>query len=69
MNITGRLDGGIEMQSKELSNIELLKEIAELLNEETEMEQMLQGALRKLLEGTIFETGWIFLLEKKESRS
>lgn len=53
------------MQSKELSNIELLKEIAEFLNEETEMEQMLQGALRKLLEGTIFETGWIFFIEDK----
>ena len=65
MNITGRLDGGVIMQSKELSNIELLKEIAELINEETEMEQMLQGALRKLLEGTIFETGWIFFINEK----
>ncbi|MEK4487103.1 GAF domain-containing sensor histidine kinase [Psychrobacillus sp. FSL H8-0484] len=53
------------MQSNELSNIELLKEIAEFLNEETEMEQMLQGALRKLLEGTIFETGWIFFINEK----
>ncbi|WP_313894726.1 GAF domain-containing sensor histidine kinase [Psychrobacillus sp.] len=53
------------MQSNELSNIGLLKEIAEFLNEETEMEQMLQGALRKLLEGTIFETGWIFFIDKK----
>ena len=53
------------MQSNELSNIELLKEIAEFLNEETEMEQMLQGALRKLLEGTVFETGWIFFIDKK----
>ncbi|ALC84414.1 MULTISPECIES: GAF domain-containing sensor histidine kinase [Bacillaceae] len=53
------------MQSNELSNIELLKEIAEFLNEETEMEQMLQGALQKLLEGTIFETGWIFFINKK----
>lgn len=65
MNITGRLDGGVIMQSKELSNIELLKEIAELINEETDMEQMLQGALRKLLEGTIFETGWIFFINEK----
>lgn len=65
MNVTGRLDGGVIMQSKELSNIELLKEIAELINEETDMEQMLQGALRKLLEGTIFETGWIFFINEK----
>lgn len=59
------IHGGVYMQSNELSNIELLKEIAEFLNEETEMEQMLQGALRKLLEGTIFETGWIFFINEK----
>lgn len=53
------------MQANERSNIELLKEIAEFLNEETEMEQMLQGALRKLLEGTLFETGWIFFINEK----
>ena len=53
------------MQSNELSNIELLKEIAELLNEETEMEQMLQGALQKLLTGTLFESGWIFFINEK----
>ncbi|QFG00142.1 GAF domain-containing protein [Psychrobacillus glaciei] len=53
------------MQSNELSNIGLLKEIAEFLNEETDMEQMLQGALQKLLEGTLFETGWIFFIDKK----
>lgn len=57
--------GGVYMLSNELSNIELLKEIAELLNEETEMEKMLQGALHKLLEGTIFETGWIFFIDEK----
>ncbi len=57
--------GGTTMNSNEISNIKLLKEIAELLNEETEMEQMLQGALRKLLEGTIFETGWIFFIDEK----
>ncbi|WP_144512253.1 GAF domain-containing sensor histidine kinase [Bacillus sp. FJAT-22090] len=53
------------MLSNELSNVGLLKEIAEFLNEETEMEQMLQGALRKLLEGTIFDTGWIFFISEK----
>lgn len=57
--------GGVYMQTNELSNIKLLKEIAEFLNEETEMEKMLQGALRKLLEGTIFETGWIFFIDEK----
>lgn len=53
------------MQSNEHSNIGLLKEIAELLNEETEMTPMLQGALRKFLAGTQFETGWIFFINKK----
>ncbi|MFX3673757.1 MAG: GAF domain-containing sensor histidine kinase [Paenisporosarcina sp.] len=54
------------MQSNELSNIELLKEIAELLNEETDMNSMLQGALRKFLAGTQFETGWIFFIDNKK---
>ncbi|WP_017379272.1 GAF domain-containing sensor histidine kinase [Paenisporosarcina sp. TG-14] len=53
------------MHSKEFSNIGLLKEIAELLNEETEMIPMLQGALRKFLAGTQFETGWIFFIDIK----
>ncbi|MFC5540989.1 GAF domain-containing sensor histidine kinase [Ureibacillus suwonensis] len=47
------------------SNITLLKEIAELLNEETELIPMLRGALRKLLNGTNFSTGWIFFIDEK----
>lgn len=47
------------------SNITILKEIAELLNEETEMIPMLRGALSKFLNGTQFDTGWIFLLMLK----
>jgi len=53
------------MNTNENSNIVLLKEIAELLNEETEITAMLQGALRKFLEGTQFETGWIFFISSK----
>ena len=53
------------MERNENSNIGLLKEIAELLNEETEMTTMLQGALRKFLAGTQFETGWIFFISSK----
>lgn len=53
------------MTKADHSNIALLKEIAELLNEETEMKQMLQLALEKLLEGTKFETGWIFLIKDR----
>lgn len=47
------------------SNITILKEIAELLNEETEMIPMLNGALSKFLSGTKFETGWIFFINEK----
>lgn len=43
----------------------LLKEIAEFLNEETEMETMLQGALKKLLTRSIFASGWIFFIDAK----
>ena len=47
------------------SNITILKEIAELLNEETEMIPMLKGALHKFLSGTKFDTGWIFFINEK----
>ena len=47
------------------SNIAILKEIAELLNEETEMIPMLRGALHKFLLGTNFDTGWIFFIDGK----
>lgn len=50
---------------KDHSNIRILKEIAELLNEETEMIPMLQEALRKFLSGTKFDTGWIFFVNEK----
>ncbi|AYC30201.1 GAF domain-containing sensor histidine kinase [Paenisporosarcina cavernae] len=53
------------MDAKEFSNVELLKEIAELLNEEMEMVPMLQGALRQFLLGTPFQTGWIFFIDEK----
>lgn len=53
------------MQEKDHSNITILKEIAELLNEETNMEKMLKGALSKFISGTKFETGWIFFIDSK----
>lgn len=53
------------MQEKDHSNITILKEIAELLNEETNMEKMLKGALSKFINGTKFETGWIFFIDSK----
>ena len=53
------------MSTNEHSNITILKEIAELLNEETDMEKMLKGALTKFIEGTKFDTGWIFFIDSK----
>ena len=47
------------------SNITLLKEIAELLNDETELYPMLKDALHKLLSGTKFDAGWIFFIDDK----
>ncbi|MCE4957652.1 GAF domain-containing sensor histidine kinase [Macrococcoides caseolyticum] len=41
----------------------LLKEIAEYLNEETEVYSMMNGALNRLVEGTNFSTGWIFFID------
>lgn len=46
-------------------HMSLLKEIAEFLNEETEMETMLQGALKKLLTRSVFASGWIFFIDAK----
>ncbi|CEA03218.1 Sensor histidine kinase LiaS [Metalysinibacillus saudimassiliensis] len=48
---------------EEQSNIVLLKEIAELLNEGTEIFAVLQKALDKFLAGTAFEAGWIFFID------
>jgi two-component system, NarL family, sensor kinase len=53
------------MKANDHSNITILKEIAELLNEETNMEKMLDGALTKFIEGTKFDTGWIFFINEK----
>lgn len=57
------------MRDNDHSNIGILKEIAELLNEETEIVSMLKGALVKFLNGTNFETGWIFLSMKRALRA
>ncbi|TMU88435.1 GAF domain-containing sensor histidine kinase [Bacillus sp. BHET2] len=55
------------MYQESHSNIGLLKEIAELLNNETELSSMLSGAVKKLIRGTSFTTGWIFFIEKEGS--
>ena len=45
------------------TRLALLKEIAEFLNEETETYSMLQGALKSLIDGSEFTTGWIFFID------
>ena len=45
-----------------LSELEILKSIAETLNESTELKSMLEDCLRKLLQLTSLEAGWIFLI-------
>ncbi|WP_409254282.1 GAF domain-containing sensor histidine kinase [Bacillus sp. SCS-153A] len=52
-----------------MEKIHLLKEIAELLNEETELQQMLSCALQVLLKGTDFTTGWIFFIDESGGHS
>lgn len=42
----------------------ILKEIAELLNEETDESRVLSGVLKKLLHVTGLKTGWIFLINE-----
>ncbi|MGO1060630.1 GAF domain-containing sensor histidine kinase [Planococcus sp. FY231025] len=51
------------MDMERQSNVALLKEIAELLNEETDMDRMLEGAIWKLLNGSAFEAAWIFFID------
>ncbi|MCG7340342.1 GAF domain-containing sensor histidine kinase [Staphylococcus sp. ACRSN] len=46
------------------TRLALLKEIAEFLNEETETFNMLDGALRSLIKGSDFTTGWIFFIDE-----
>lgn len=45
--------------------IGILKEIAELLNEGVDSKTVLAGVLRKLLDLTGLQTGWIFLIDEK----
>lgn len=53
------------IRDKRLSEVQILKEIAELLNEGTEITKVLSEALQKLLHVTGLETGWIFLFDEK----
>ncbi|MCU5746796.1 GAF domain-containing sensor histidine kinase [Staphylococcus sp. SQ8-PEA] len=46
------------------TRLALLKDVAEFLNEETEMKSMLDGALQSLISGSDFSTGWIFFINQ-----
>ncbi len=47
--------------------LQILKVIAETLNQSNDLYEMLQEVLEELLEVTGFETGWFFLIDSKES--
>jgi two-component system, NarL family, sensor kinase len=49
------------------SELLILKEIAELLNKGTKIHEMLSGVLKKLLQVTGMEVGWVFLVDEKGS--
>ena len=51
--------------SEENKDIGILKEIAELLNEGTDTKDVLAGVLKRLLQVTGLQTGWIFLMDEK----
>ena len=51
--------------SKENKDIGILKEIAELLNEGTDTKDVLSGVLKRLLQVTGLQTGWIFLIDEQ----
>ncbi|PLR78509.1 histidine kinase [Bacillus sp. V3-13] len=51
-------------QGSRQKEIGILKEIAELLNERTETNEVLSEVLKKLLNVTGLETGWIFLIDE-----
>jgi two-component system, NarL family, sensor kinase len=50
--------------SEENKDIGILKEIAELLNEGTDTKDVLSGVLKRLLQVTGLQTGWIFLIDE-----
>lgn len=47
------------------SKLQLLKEIAEFLNAETHRQSMIDGALKLLIDNSIFETGWLFFINER----
>ncbi|MEH7336514.1 GAF domain-containing sensor histidine kinase [Neobacillus drentensis] len=52
------------MNENHLSELKILKEIAELLNRGTDIQAILTEVLKKLLNVTGMQTGWIFLIDR-----
>lgn len=53
----------MNFEEKEMHRLEALKEIAELLNEATDLQDMLEKALHTLLQVMNLQTGWIFFID------
>lgn len=57
----------MEYNEKQMYRLQALKEIAELLNEATDLQEMLENVLHTLLQVMNLQTGWIFFIDKKGS--
>ncbi|AIY75153.1 GAF domain protein [Bacillus cereus] len=54
----------MNFEEKEMHRLEALKEIAELLNEATDLQDMLEKVLHTLLQVMNLQTGWIFFIDE-----
>lgn len=54
----------MNFEEKEMHRLEALKEIAELLNEATNLQDMLEKVLHTLLQVMNLQTGWIFFIDE-----
>ena len=52
-----------------MRRLEALKEIAELLNEATNLQDMLEKVLHTLLQVMNLQTGWIFFIDESGKHS
>ena len=56
----------MNFEEKEMHRLEALKAIAELLNEATDLQDMLEKALHTLLQVMNLKTGGIFFIDERE---
>lgn len=59
----------MNFEEKEMRRLEALKEIAELLNEATNLQDMLEKVLHTLLQVMNLQTGWIFFIDESGKHS